>query len=500
MTETLADLPHTARHDLGLREEATYRMVWYAYTLLIRALEAGTLAVPHNHPWVDRSTGELLPCPRDCPHQPIPPAEFFGRLLDASVPDSVPLTEALAIDSTDYETWARRRSWARKPDVDPDHLPVKDHKPVNHAQSANEASWPRTGHDGRAQNSLDPDARDGYRSGTNGTRGSVFCGYDLHLAVNARSLGGPETPFIITGMHLSPAGSHKGRAGVTLIDQVRARRGKGQVVTEVIGDRGYSYCKPETWAWPLRARNVEPIIDLHHNQRGQHPGPIPATVVIDGGLFSDALPHPLRDLPGFPIGMPAADKAKLHGRYDQRAAYAFTPHSRPDKDGYQRFKGPAVAGKVRCPNYPRSLRGSHTRPTTACTPGTECACGKTLTLAPDVTAWTKQRNLWGTTAWAADYGRRAAVESGNAEIKTHRLHMDRGFTRVMGTLKNSVLLAFSLAALNVILLRDWHAKRRRLDPWSHLVNEPDEPNVTKHTRAKRRTTSLATLTSGDPPG
>ncbi|MFD8917643.1 hypothetical protein ACFV0Y_07470 [Streptomyces sp. NPDC059569] len=142
------------------------------------------------------------------------------------------------------------------------------------------------------------------------------------------------------------------------------------------------------------------------------------------------------------------EKTKLHARYDQRAAYAFTPHSRPDTDGYQSFKGPALAGHLRCPNHPTSMRLPHTRPTSTCRPGAECACGRTVTLSPDVMAWARQRTVRGTNAWAADYGRRAAVESGNAEIRTHRLHMDRGSTRVFGTTKNSILIAFALAGLN----------------------------------------------------
>uniref|UniRef100_UPI001ABFD698 hypothetical protein n=2 Tax=Streptomyces TaxID=1883 RepID=UPI001ABFD698 len=144
----------------------------------------------------------------------------------------------------------------------------------------------------------------------------------------------------------------------------------------------------------------------------------------------------------------------------------------------------------------------HTRPTSNCRPD-NCACGKTITLSPEQMAWTRQRHIWGTTTWAADYGRRAAVESGNAEIKTHRLHIDRGFTRVLGTTKNSVLLAFALAGLNHTLLRAWHAKRDLPDPWAALTGEPQETDRTlprPRTRARRRTTTLTDLINGPPPG
>ncbi|MFJ2645275.1 hypothetical protein ACIO1C_00825 [Streptomyces sp. NPDC087420] len=304
---------------------------------------------------------------------------------------------------------------------------------------------------------------------------------------------------MFTAMHLAVAGSHKGDAGISLIEQHLARRPHTR---EVIADRGYSFCTPARWAHPVRARGLEPVIDLHPNQRGTHPGPLAGTVIIDGTVFTDALPHPLRDLPGFPIGMRSAEKTELRARYDHRAAYAFTPHSRPDTDGYQRLKGPALAGHLRCPNHPTSMRLPHTRPTTTCRIGAQCACGKTITLSPDVMAWTRQRTVWGTNAWAADYGRRAAIESGNAEIKTHRLHMDRGFTRVFGTTKNSILIAFALAGLNHTLLRAWHTKRQLPDPWVTFTGEETtEPAVPgPRTRARRRTTSLTALVDGAPPG
>ncbi len=48
------------------------------------------------------------PCPhQDCTYEPIAITTFAGRLLDASLPPGYPLTSVLAIDSTDYETWAR---------------------------------------------------------------------------------------------------------------------------------------------------------------------------------------------------------------------------------------------------------------------------------------------------------------------------------------------------------------------------------------------------------
>ncbi|WP_201772103.1 hypothetical protein, partial [Streptomyces clavuligerus] len=338
---TFDDLPPSARRDLGLSGPVTYRMLWHAYTVLVRALDNGTLAVPHHHPGHQAGTGAgAAPggpghCPvAGCPYEPVTVSTFTGRLLNASLPDGFSLTGALAVDSTDFETWARRRARSgREPDVDPDHPPVtKDTPKLRRRCPPDDPGYPRTGHDGRLQHTIDPDAREGYRSGTNGAPGNVFCGHDLHLAVQTRARGGGEVPFVVTAIHLAPAGSHKGRAGIALIDQHLAHHPH---TGEVVADRGYSYCTPTTWAHPLRRRGLEPVHDLHPNQRGTRPGPLTGTLVLDGTLFTEALPDPLRDLPGFPLGMRTADKRALRARYDQRIPYAFTPHTRPDTDGYQ---------------------------------------------------------------------------------------------------------------------------------------------------------------------
>ncbi|WP_254390717.1 hypothetical protein [Streptomyces sp. AC550_RSS872] len=110
----------------------------------------------------------------------------------------------------------------------------------------------------------------------------------------------------------------------------------------------------------LRARALRPVGAAPAVPRGVDDQA--GTIIVDGALFTDALPTTWRILPGFPIGIPTKKKKALRARYDARAAYAFTPHSHLDEDGYQRFKGPARAGKLRCPNCPPSMRLPHSRP------------------------------------------------------------------------------------------------------------------------------------------
>lgn len=344
----MCDRKTTAASGEGHREDpvsdCSYDRFWNAFTCLTKTLEAGDFVIPHNHMIKNNEiTGEPDQCPAGCVFDVLDIDQFVNRLITASWPADFALTESAAIDSTDVETWARRRSWAREPDVDPDHLPVAATRDGTDgdAERKNERDWPRLGHDGRLQHSLDADAREGYRSGKNMRRGDVFLGFDVHVASNVRQCGAVfAVPPILRGMKLNSAGSHKGNARVKLIDCITAA---GKNIADVPNDRGYSYCRPMTWALQLLLRGIDNVVDLHLKQRDVSPGPA-NTFWIDGSLFS-GLPSSLQRLPGIGPFMPREAKEKLRAKYDERAAYAFRPHAQPDKDGYQRFRGPALAKK-----------------------------------------------------------------------------------------------------------------------------------------------------------
>lgn len=107
---------------------------------------------------------------------------------------------------------------------------------------------------------------------------------------------------------------------------------------------------------------------------------------------------------------------------------------------------------MRCANHPASERLYARYHTTACAKGEPCDCGTTVTLGPDDLLNLRQRVLYGTTRWKASYGRRSAVESTNACLKVHHARLARHSTRVRGTERNCILVAFILAAVNASLL------------------------------------------------
>lgn len=379
---------------------------------------------------VDETTGEILPT-----RLGMSVAEFTTAMAGGPVPAQYRTAPSVAIDSTDGEAYARRRSHGRIADRD---------------APSNEPGFPRLGADGRLRHTIDPDATTGYRSGKNLLPKSTFNGWDIHLATPVSEMGEESMAPLVTGVVLAPAGSYKADAGIALIDALTACWSRPATV---LVDRGYSYLDSAAWALPLANRDIAQVFDLHTNQRLVRPGPIPGTIWVDGGLFSDALPESLRRLPPYTLKMTATDRALLAQRYDQRIPYAFSTQGRPNAQrATQRYRGPALASKVRCPNVPTSMRlDPSTRPTTACAPSA-CACGTTVTLGPQDELGTRQRALWGTTAWKASYGRRSGVESANASARWHHGRLDRGSVRLKGTTRTAIAYSFILAANNVRVL------------------------------------------------
>lgn len=467
----------------------SYDQLWDGLHHIATALDNGLIVTAHTHPLLaDPHTGLVDDCPPGCVGGRMISRELFAARLctAAAFPnDEQPRSTAFALDSTDLETWAARRSWAREPDVDTsqgEEIPADAHSDP----SFTTPGWPRIGHDGRLQHSIDPDAREGYRSGKGMRRKDVFLGFDEHIITHTSQLGAEPIPHVALGLVTAPAGSSKAAAGLIGLDALRE---VGHDVKDVLVDRGYSYLKQDAWALQLRARGMEPTHDLHTNQRGVRPGPIPHTVWIDGTVFVDCMPEKLQNLAGFSLRMTPAQKAELHAEYDKRAAYAFgTMGDRDPVTGAQRFRGPALRGTVRCPNYPPSMRKGFDRPTMTCEKNEPCACAKTFTLQATDYARERQQFLWGTTEWAASYARRVAIESLNAELRTNRgIHLHRGYIRSRGAAKNHLLMAFTLTGLNVRILRDWWVLRLLPDPWLVEIGDTSDPDWAEaHAHLTRR--------------
>jgi hypothetical protein len=82
----------------------------------------------------------------------------------------------------------------------------------------------------------------------------------------------------------------------------------------------------------------------------------------------------------------------------------------------------------------------------------ETCCDGILTAQAAEMAWW-QRITFGTTAWRISMGRRQVAESVNAALKGAFNDLGRGFMRVVGVTKMTVMLGFTVASYNLDRIR-----------------------------------------------
>lgn len=160
------------------------------------------------------------------------------------------------------------------------------------------------------------------------------------------------------------------------------------------------------------------------------------------------------------------------------------------------------------------MRLGYDRPTTTCKPAytdpttgkpvIPCGCGKTVTVSMDEYARERQDELFGTTDWAASYGRRTAIEALNSELRTHRgMNFRRDWCRVRGAARTHALVTFGLVGVNVRMLRDWYTMRGQADPWMVTIGDTTDPDFAEvHARRTARPRKRALhvrVTAGDIP-
>lgn len=446
------------RQMIGVRGEVPYSQIESAMEDLARAFD----------PTVDSATGEIHDA-----RLSFTPDEFNTAIARAAIPACIREPTEFALDSTDIETSARRRSWSKdgRPDL-PAGSPDVDGKAPR--PRASEDGWPLVGDDGRFIHTKDVEAREGWRTAADGML-PVFNGYDLHLLTDVTPWGHIGVPPLIRGLALEPAGTLKAVAGLAAL---RAAKSLGSPVTCVHVDRGYNPLTVDHWAGPLAEEGVEQVFKLTSNQMGLDPtNPVPGTLLLDGALFVDSLPPHLRDLPKHDDWATLPDQLTLAAQYDEREPYAFRATGRPD-GVRQQFEGPARAGKLRCPNNPRSMRLSAAKyPTSRCVRGEPCSCSVRKTVGR-VHVRLRQRHHYGTTRWLADYGRRNSVESANAMLKTHVIGFEKKTIRVFGKLKHGLWCALSAAMINLSLI----ASRYGLEPSDESPQDLIEPLEPAHAR------------------
>jgi hypothetical protein len=160
-----------------------------------------------------------------------------------------------------------------------------------------------------------------------------------------------------------------------------------------------------------------------------------------------------------PRGAPEAIKVERETKFNLRARWRMVRHAGPDPDGATRWRCPFCAGLLKARKFPKTMRHGNKVPLVPIDEGCEHCCNGIITAMPaELPLW--QRIPFGTTAWRLSMGRRQVVESVNAALKGAFADLSRGFFRVFGQTKMTILLGFTVAGYNLDRIRSYRAKKR----------------------------------------
>jgi hypothetical protein len=230
----------------------------------------------------------------------------------------------------------------------------------------------------------------------------------------------------------------------------------------------------------LHTRGIEQVQDIHKADHGvrDHEG----IRIVDGWPHCAATPLDLADIERpqcfevAPLKKRATAEVKLNfecntedlAKFDAKIAehrkYAFECHIKnpSDKDPRDtRWKFPAEAGKMKCALCPLSDAPEYDDKPVVENPGpadTAPKCRRPGTINIPGLALSKLRQLefWGSPEWIQSYLRRNHIEGifGNLRNQSTQT-IKRGFCRVMGMVKTSLMLSFEVVAAKIRIVRHW---------------------------------------------
>ena len=344
------------------------------------------------------------------------PTQVLSGIVDALIEASVPdehkdASKSLAVDWTDAETWAL--------------APHSDG-----ATADPEASW---GH---------------RRSHAIGQRDELFYGYYLSAATMVKDDGGPDTAELVRRISLTTCSTDPVPAFVGVLARLA---GSGVALGDVLADSGYSHRIASHWSLPLRALGAAIVVDLHPSDRGPK-GTHAGATCADGNLYCPATPAALLGLAPLPRGATKAQIADHDRQTAEAARYKLGPISATDDDGYRRVACPAIAGKLRCPARPESMKLGLQRPEVLSPPEHPPACctQKTLTVPASLNAKTAQKHDYPSAPWRVSYARRSAAERSFSTMKDPATNdISRGWCRLMRLTPIMLFLATTTVARNM---------------------------------------------------
>ena len=176
-----------------------------------------------------------------------------------------------------------------------------------------------------------------------------------------------------------------------------------------------------------------------------------------------------------PRGASEEEKLAYEAKFNLRASWRLTRHAGPDADGATRWRCPFCSGLLRSRAFPNTMRNSRTAPLVDVE--AEHYCEGILTAIPAELPWWQSITV--RDAWRVSRPRGRSWNRRTPPSRGAFADLSRGFFRVMGLVKTTVLLGFTLAAYNLDRVRSFKAKHGLGDD-AQVVEKP------KQHRARRR--------------
>lgn len=250
-----------------------------------------------------------------------------------------------------------------------------------------------------------------------------------------------DVPRLIVAASLGRFGGEVAEQTLAAVDSLAER---GRRVTRATFDRGYSGgIKAEEFHVPMAERGIELVIDYNHYQKGVH-GQVGGAPQVEGGFYCPATPQALLNASvDFDAG--EIDERTYWDRIDERLRYKLHAKERPDENGSQPLRCPALgpSATVVCPKLRpkeaeqdelqrkarrKRLRegGRRTQEKVKIeildrdlphTPDRVC-CNSSISVKREDGIGTRQALDYGTSEWAKNYRHdRNSVESINNAVK-----------------------------------------------------------------------------------
>jgi hypothetical protein len=407
--------------------------------------------------------------------------EVIDQLLAASIPAHFAWQGRFAVDASAVDSAARGKRMPKGAKKERARRKAERASRTDAENAASDALASQAAAVAEAGHSYDLDARWGYRTKTFDNKTNLCFGYQLIAFTRVGAVGQQITePLLTDRIVVVPANASMAQPSLGALDRMATG---GRPVTEVVVDRGFSNLTPENWASNLRDGRIEQVLDLSENDYGAKD--FNGVPMIAGWPHCPAMPAELEDIRR-PVSLTAGklkktatakdrmfhrrlvgEIAQFEKKIEERELHAFVRVSlRQDRSktgkgkDAERYACPAQAGKVVCDNCalsklaPADLPQVLNPPTG---PGMPTACQQqTISVPLTVTPKVRQRERWGSPGWVASYKRRTRVEGGFGLLKNETTgNIKRGWTRQVGIIKTTLLLAVAVTASNLRQLLIW---------------------------------------------